>query len=230
MCYKQKYTYSKSLLNHDHDQSRDESFNELLQQIDIHQQDDDEQINETDGDEMVDAMVDGIDTDSCDGSDSRSRLVSFLNHVLGIKCIIYVLLYLFGICMIMIYLICTSLPEKNVFNFDGMILIFISSSISVILSINNSYVVRFMVDSFEYFSPSFINQHGCKLKAFFRINNIIICPMIFSLFILNDCGKFWINFWNYCTENELKQIFDIEFNYCQIRYMNETDSVLIMHI
>ena len=42
-----------------------------------------------------------------------------------------------------------------------------------------------------------------------QLFNLIILPFIATIFLLNDYGKYWINLWNYCADNQLKKQFDV---------------------
>lgn len=121
--------------------------------------------------------------------------------------IVYSLLYLAGIGIVILYLIASSLPEQNVLNLMQSEAILITQSIGLVLFVNNRYIIRGLINIIAK-KNDFVYFYRSEFVLLLRILNTIIIPLIASIFILNDCGRYWVTFWDYCNDNDLKSEFD----------------------
>eukprot|EP01084_Bolivina_argentea_P236507 397648_1 len=119
-----------------------------------------------------------------------------------LKSIIYVLLYLLCLSMTCLYIISESLPSDNILPFKPSTISFIRRSIALILAMSNALVIPKMVDSFYIFCDNKHMHHIHKHRAYvifvLRTWSSIIIPFIFSIILLNDCGKGWTRMWDRC--------------------------------
>eukprot|EP01084_Bolivina_argentea_P191269 328561_1 len=128
------------------------------------------------------------------------------------KVLFYISLYLTGIMFIVLYVIYGSLPADNILYFSETTAELIKHSIAFILAINNSYVVPNLV---HYIIHSVPKLKGSNTYTFMivllRSFNLIIVPILSSIFLLNDCGKYWTLFWQKCLNHSFDINIEIDF-------------------
>eukprot|EP01083_Nonionella_stella_P084640 234356_1 len=116
------------------------------------------------------------------------------------------------VIMIILYLFCESLPNDNTLINSSIVREIITKGISLVLIVTNSIVVPQLVKSSTVLLPSqFIKRKSVQIVLFLRTVNILIVPVIASLFLLNDCGKWWTLYWIPCSDNNKHDVFDIPF-------------------
>eukprot|EP01084_Bolivina_argentea_P135679 239049_1 len=131
---------------------------------------------------------------------------------------IYLFLYLTGVFMIILYLFCESLPDDNTLIPSSSIRMFISKSISIALAILNAFVVPRLFDSIEMFAH-FMKPYRHQVLLLLRTLNTLIIPIITSIIVLNDCGRYWTAYWTPCNSNT-------ESNFDLSIHIKESDAII----
>eukprot|EP01083_Nonionella_stella_P016154 45170_1 len=126
-------------------------------------------------------------------------------HVLLIM--VYCVLYLIGIALVVLYVVARSLPEQNRLNLSSSASVLITHSIGLIMFINNRFITLGLVNTIAAIND-FVYFYRAEWALVLRLINTILIPLIASVFLLNDCGKYWIHLWDYCNDNDLKSEFD----------------------
>eukprot|EP01084_Bolivina_argentea_P200703 343175_1 len=124
------------------------------------------------------------------------------------KAITYMILYLCGIMLSIIYILAKSLPEDNVLRFTNITQNLTVGSISIVLAVVNAIIVpRFISSITKLWHCVKLNRNRTILAL--RTLTTIIIPIIFTIYYSNDCGSNWTTFWNPCTQ-KVNSPFDIE--------------------
>eukprot|EP01083_Nonionella_stella_P008010 23053_1 len=148
--------------------------------------------------------------DNAINTNSNNRFVqkTRYSHILyALWVMVYCVLYLVGISFVVMYWVARSLPEQNVLHLRQSESILITQSIGLILFINNEFIIKGLVGLVAK-HYDFVYFYRSEFELGLRINNSIIVPLISSIILLNDCGKYWIHLWDYCNNEELRQEFD----------------------
>ena len=138
---------------------------------------------------------------------------------------LYFALYIMGLSVVVIYLISTSLPDDNILGMNQNETIIITQSIGLILFINNRHIIRGLVNSIANTSE-IVYHYRAEFVLFLRMLNIVILPLFASIFLLNDCGKYWSNFWNHCIDQEKKSKFDVFVDVGRVYFYHQRVQVL----
>lgn len=113
-----------------------------------------------------------------------------------------------------LYTIINYTPNNNIFNVTqkSWFIQVLKYVLVFILFVNNSQIIPHVVDS----SLKLVQPNSrLKIRTFgvtiLRCVGTIIIPFIVSYYIINDCGKLWIRFWNPCAEDKNSFNYDITF-------------------
>ena len=122
--------------------------------------------------------------------------------------VVYFGCYLFTIAFVIIYISSHYLPPDNIFNINHEWMQYlIQYSLIFILTISNIFIVPKLIDSFWKIITMI--KSDCKQKQsiymgllmFLRSFQTIIVPFFASLLFLQDCGRYWTQFWSKCTDD-----------------------------
>eukprot|EP01084_Bolivina_argentea_P253302 425434_1 len=151
-----------------------------------------------------------------DGDENSSVLVEYNVKTQKNKCVqfmtftIYFLLYVFGILMIILYAFCDSLPDDNTLVKSSLIRNMITQGMSVILIIDNVFIVPNLCYAASCFlSQRFIEQNKFDIIFLLRTSNTLIIPIIVSILLLNDCGRWWTQYWTPCDDENMNNNFNL---------------------
>ena len=144
-------------------------------------------------------------------------------------CVIWFGLYLLGILFTILHSISAYLPTNNSLGIDyDWQKYSLKYSLVLVLYVTSTYITPFFIDSLiglvnNQYIKKLSQNYRSFLIMFLRTILTIIIPFITSIFILNDCGRYWATFWNQCNDEN-------SFDY-DIAVSVEIDSAnLVQHI
>eukprot|EP01083_Nonionella_stella_P167529 563328_1 len=116
-------------------------------------------------------------------------------------------LFVVAVSLILLFGVSQSLPDNNVFNLRNNGREILCDSIAIILAFNSCICIPNLVDSwnillFNEYTPK--TRRGIVILILRSVCGIVI-PMISSFILLNNCGRYWIKFWNPCIKTELAE-------------------------
>ena len=121
--------------------------------------------------------------------------------------ILYFMAYLFGLIMTVLYLFCQSMPDGNTIVPSLYVRQTITNVMALILATNNCVIV-----------PNLVKKGGLtglkriRLVMLLRTINTIILPIFASLFLLNDCGRWWTQYWTPCDDEHKYDVFNVDYS------------------
>eukprot|EP01084_Bolivina_argentea_P306223 529119_1 len=114
-----------------------------------------------------------------------------------------VLLWIIGMCLIILYVIAASLPSQNVLQLNTLWSKMITKCISLILIANNKFIIPLLASNVTICikRDKFITS---KIKLQFililQLINSVFLPFIASIYFFHDCGNYWVSLWDYCGD------------------------------
>eukprot|EP01084_Bolivina_argentea_P008456 15831_1 len=154
-------------------------------------------------------------------SDDQPTDPSFASRIL--KIFVSFVLWLLGMCWIILYVIASSLPNENVIGLTETWSAIITRSMSLILITNNKLIIPFFVDSVTICcgrDAFIISTFKLQLSLILQLINSLFLPFLATIFFANSCGKYWVHLWDYCSD-ERKDIFNKDtYNFVTDSWMN----------
>ena len=138
------------------------------------------------------------------------------------KIILWMVLYLSGIGLTIFYIILHTLPKHNILSVNEDWQLYpLQYSLSFMLALTSTYVVPRFVDSC-------ISKPKIKLRVYivFVLRSMLsfAVPFVTSFLFLGECGKYWTQLWNECTDDptsfDYTQIFNIGIVTQKIKLLN----------
>ena len=147
--------------------------------------------------------------DNCESINQASGLITF-NQTKTTK-ILSFLTFLFAFLVANIFVIVSiivdNLPNHNTLNIDDSQVKIMSILLPLALSINIAVIIPNFVDGCykciyltrNYLSTIYITKYRPLIILFLRSVSMIIVPIISSIFLMQNCGNYWVKFWNVCN-------------------------------
>ena len=147
-------------------------------------------------------------------NDTKAKITRTLSFL------ILLILFLVANVFVVVSIIVDNLPSHNILRINALQVSSISIPLPLALSINTAVIIPKFVDSCHKFiylkrdhlSTIYVTKYRSLIILLLRSVSMIIVPMISSVFLIQNCGNYWVKFWHECNSNRRNQ-FDVAFSY-----------------
>eukprot|EP01083_Nonionella_stella_P047790 127928_1 len=116
-------------------------------------------------------------------------------------------LFIVALSLILLFGVSQALPDNNILNIHNDAREILCDSIAIILALNSCVTIPNLVDSWNILIYNEYTPKTRRGKVVLILRSVcgIVIPMISSFILLNNCGRYWVKFWNPCIEKELAE-------------------------
>ena len=132
----------------------------------------------------------------------------------------FVFAFLLANIFVIVSIIVDNLPKHNVFDINTVEVKSISILLPLALSINTAVIIPKFVDNCykcihlkrDYLSTIYVTKYRSLIILLLRSVSMIVVPIISSVFLIQNCGNYWVKFWNQCDSTKRDQ-FNVHYSY-----------------